>query len=260
VPLFTSVWLGDVLDRVLHPRMPALCNTDGDELVLTTIRYPLAPGAAAGAVGAALGRLSELRETRATLWKWVDETRPGCKKPGRAAVAPGEFITTSVTDATDGSTVLGDIALKEDALILSVNSRARAERGQAMLAPVLDGLVSTQVVESQTLEQLMASPSDQEDRAAREARRPAGLSAEEERAIVHEFLDQHYARLLNEKVPMLGHERPRQAATTADGREKLVAWLKYLENQSAKHDAGNPMAGYDFRWLWDELGIANLRR
>src|SRR5262249_60603452 len=50
------------------------------------------------------------------------------------------------------------------------------------------------------------------------------------------------------------------AVASADGREKLVAWLKYLENQSAKHTLGDPMANYDFAWLWAKLGIADLRR
>ena len=64
----------------------------------------------------------------------------------------------------------------------------------------------------------------------------------------------------DETVPMLGNMTPRRAAKTMKGREKLVAWLKYMENQAANHQAGTPMANYDFSWLWDELGIADLRR
>jgi hypothetical protein len=61
-------------------------------------------------------------------------------------------------------------------------------------------------------------------------------------------------------VPVLDDKTPRQVAKTGKGREKLVAWLKYLENQSAKHEAADPMAGYDFHWVRDELGVADLRR
>jgi hypothetical protein len=119
-------------------------------------------------------------------------------KPGSGGTAAGHAITTFAADGTDGSTILGSIELGAEALSLSVNSRARAERAQAMLAPVLAGLVSTPVIEMQTVEQLMALQSENEDRAASSKRRPAGLSAEEERAIVHQYLDQHYARLLDE--------------------------------------------------------------
>jgi hypothetical protein len=46
---------------------------------------------------------------------------------------------------------------------------------------------------------------------------------------------------------------------TQRGRDKLVAWLKYLENCSAKHDPSEPMANYDFAWLWAKLGVTDLR-
>jgi hypothetical protein len=59
---------------------------------------------------------------------------------------------------------------------------------------------------------------------------------------------------------MLGDVSPRKAAKTKKGREKLVAWLKLIENSNAGQDPGSPMAAYDFGWMWEELGIAHLRR
>jgi hypothetical protein len=52
----------------------------------------------------------------------------------------------------------------------------------------------------------------------------------------------------------------RKAATTAKGRTKIVSWLKFLENRTAQQDSGNAMAEYDFTWLWDKLGVADLRK
>src|SRR4051812_13310060 len=92
---------------------------------------------------------------------------------------------------------------------------------------------------------------------ARSASSP--LSPDEERALIHPGIDRYYRDLLDESVPMLGKLTPRRAATTVKGREKLVAWLKHMENQAANQHAGTPMADYDFSWLWDELGIADLR-
>jgi hypothetical protein len=63
-PLFTNVWLGDVLHRVLHPPVLELRNRDDDELVFTTVRYPLAPEATADAVRAALGKLGRASPER----------------------------------------------------------------------------------------------------------------------------------------------------------------------------------------------------
>jgi len=62
------------------------------------------------------------------------------------------------------------------------------------------------------------------------------------------------------KVPALGNITPRQAAKSAKGRKKLVDWLKLLENKTAQQPAGSAMADYDARWLWQELGVADLRR
>ena len=60
---------------------------------------------------------------------------------------------------------------------------------------------------------------------------------------------------------MLGDVTPRAAAYTAAGRERLSAWLKHLENRSGRQlDPNDPMATYDFTWMWRELGIENLRQ
>lgn len=41
----------------------------------------------------------------------------------------------------------------------------------------------------------------------------------------------------------------------------MAEWLKYLENGSAKsRETGDPMATFDFTWMWQELGMADLRK
>ena len=89
---------------------------------------------------------------------------------------------------------------------------------------------------------------------------PSGLSPEDERALVRQGLDDHYRRVLDEPIPALGGRSPRAAAKTPKGREKVAAWLKVLENHSAKRPAGDPIGGYDFGWMWQELGVEALRQ
>ena len=45
----------------------------------------------------------------------------------------------------------------------------------------------------------------------------------------------------------------------ARGREDLVVWLKHLENRS-RHttDRNDPVATYDFTWMWRELNVDHL--
>ena len=140
-------------------------------------------------------------------------------------------------------------------LVLEANSQQRAERGRALIAPVLGGRVGEPVIESRTVAQFMASwPSGKSEKLS------SGLSLEEERAVLQENMDQYYVNLLEEPVPMLGNMTPRRAAKSAKGRKKLVAWLKLLENGAARHGSESPLAGYNVTWMWEELGVANLRR
>ncbi|HKX23552.1 MAG TPA: hypothetical protein VJM81_09790, partial [Rhizorhapis sp.] len=65
---------------------------------------------------------------------------------------------------------------------------------------------------------------------------------------------------LDEPVPALGHKSPRALARTKAGRGKVADWLKYIENSAAKAGIADPMASYDFTWMWEELGLIELRR
>jgi hypothetical protein len=154
----------------------------------------------------------------------------------------------------DGSVVLGNIELKSNTIELSVNSETRADRGRKMLEPLLDGLVSTPLVERQTLEQAFAELREHGSNSA-----APDLPADEQHRILHDAMNGHYRAQLDQPIPALGNISPRKAARSKKGRDKLVAWLKLLENQSAKHDPDDPMASYDFTWMWEELGVSDLR-
>ena len=73
------------------------------------------------------------------------------------------------------------------------------------------------------------------------------------------MIGHHYRALLDQPVPMLGNVSPRTAAKTNKGREDLVGWLKLIENSVAREHEPS-MSGYDVRWMWEELGVADLRR
>jgi hypothetical protein len=57
----------------------------------------------------------------------------------------------------------------------------------------------------------------------------------------------------------LDGKSPRQAVRSAAGREKLVDWLKLLENRSDKQQNA-VLAEYDFGWMWAELGLQEYRK
>jgi hypothetical protein len=246
--LFTNVWLDDALEWVLNPKVPKMVNSDGDEIAYTTVRYPVKETSDRKALESSLTAIPGFDRAGENLWNW---STPAARSTGRAT--EGAHIFTS--SFGDGSVSLGHVELEPKALKLETNSPQRAQRGQALLDPVIGPFVGEPIVESKTVEEMMASPPADKGRAP-----SSRLPRAEERAIIHETLDRHYRGLLDEPVPMLGNMSPRKAAKTKKGREKLVVWLKFVENSTARQEANSSMAGYDVSWMWDELGVADLRR
>ena len=86
------------------------------------------------------------------------------------------------------------------------------------------------------------------------------VSPEVARPLIHAHLDRHYGKILDEPLPVLGYVSPREAARSDAGRSKVVDWLKDMENHVARSgDGDDPMADYDFGWIWRELGVAEKR-
>ena len=153
----------------------------------------------------------------------------------------------------DGTPVFANVELAGRKLIVEVNSAARAERAIAQMGEWLGDCLDTPMTEIRTLAQVMA------DDAARAPQDEAlDIPPHEMERIVHDMLTREYAKTLDEPVPALGHKTPRALARTKAGRAKVADWLKYIENGSAKSGAGDPMASYDFTWMWEELGLIEL--
>jgi len=248
-PLFTVAWLLDVLPKAVGEVQPVLHNGDGEEVVFHEIRFPLASGIPQKEIGARLDTLRELQRESAKFWNWLG-TSP---RKRRRAGKDSNVISWDVT-MEDGTPVLGNVELKGRSIILSVNSATRATRGTALLQGTLGERVLTPLTKIQTLEQMRASRQGKQTRTSE-------IPLEIATPIVHEMLDRQYRDTLDGPVGMIGNISPRAAVETAKGRQRVADWLKYLENRSASHvDQKDPMATYDFGWLWRELGIESLRR
>ena len=250
-PLFTATWLSDVLPKALGLSRPTLHNSDGDELVFHEVRFPLTSKTIPEEIGERLTAISGLHRENESFWNWLDEpasTHP-LKRRGDA-----ENVLSCNVSMENGRTVIGTIEVRERLLIVGANSAARAERAITMLRAALGGLVAPPLTQIHTVEQMMAQQQN----------RPPSTSAvppEIQTTLVHATLDKQYRALLDQPVLMLGNLTPRAAARTKSGREKLVVWLKHLENRSQQQpEATDPMATYDFAWLWRKLKVENLRR
>jgi hypothetical protein len=251
-PIFTRIWLSDALDHALNPHLAKLVNTDRDEIVFCTLTFPLASGASADAVCSTLAAVEDLRRDGDAFFNWI---RPeGAPRPLQAQPS----ITRDTTHS-EGGRVLGSIEVTEAAVVITTNSRQRAERARTKFGGLLGARVGEPTLETETPEEAMAKRKET-PKTDGEAAPKLVLPPDEERRLVHACLDDHFRRTLDQGLPMLDGMTPRQAAKTTAGRAKVAIWLKYLENQSSKRpDSDDPLGTYDVGWLWTELGVAELR-
>jgi hypothetical protein len=244
-PIFTAAWLFTEIPRVLAPAQPNFCNSDGDDVVFHDLRFPLVGGATQKDVAARLDKVQDFVSESSKFWNWLAsrQLRPGKMRDG-----------TMLDTRMDGATVLGSLELKGKTLLVTVNSARRAATVEAIILKVADDLLKRPLTTIRTVEQMMAE---------RRKREPVGgadeIPPEIARQITHDYMDQHYRETLDAPVPSLGNKSPRQAARSAAGRAKVIEWLKLLENRSAQQD-DDPIAAYDFGWMWAELGLEDQRK
>jgi hypothetical protein len=255
-PAVTAVWLNNTLEHRLNPRQPDVRNGYGEELVFCTLHFPFADAVSPDDVRTVLNERPELSRESDTFWNWIAVGEEATSKQAVKRQNSGRLqILTTTGDR--GTLILGNLEIKDRTLLVSVNSKERAEQARALFGHVLAARIGPPLTEVQSLEQVMAA------RSAAPKSVPASLelSPEQRRRIIHQSMDKHYRQILDEPVPMLGNRSPRKAVKTDAGREKVIAWLKTLENHSANiADPNDPMATYDFSWLWVELGVPALRR
>jgi hypothetical protein len=244
-PIFAGAWLFSCLPDILDPAPIHLSNSEGDDLLFHDIRFPLAKGVTQAQVATRLDQVAAIERTGPKEWTWLEEGPAPAPKAGR-----GLALESTIS----AGRVLGTLDLKGKALTLSVNSARRAERGTALVTDALGDLVKPPLTAIRTVDKVRGegagSGAGDED---------AGVTPEIARQVVHELLDRHYRGILDQPVPALGGKTPREAARTPAGHKKVVEWLKLIENRSASN-AGSPLAEYDFRWMWVELGLADQRR
>jgi hypothetical protein len=251
-PIFTGIWLSDALDRALNPRRPQLDNTDGDAIVLCTIRFPLEQTASRETVCAALAAMDDLQAASDTFFNWIG---PDIETSELPANLPGHVIMSNLSE---GGAVLGSIEVNSNEIVVTANSRQRAERAKAMIGAALTGLIGAPTLETETSKQVLAKDEPLPGPSAEVA--AVAIAPDVKRRIIRGRLDEHYRKTLDKPLGILDGMTPRQAAQATAGRDKVTAWLKYLENQ-AHHwrDRDDPLATYDLAWLWSELGIPERR-
>jgi hypothetical protein len=244
--LFTQAWLIDALRQARAP-MPEIRNTDGEDIMFSEVCFPvLGDEAEIATVLDGIGGL-ERDGSEELRWTWHGRGSPS----QRMSRGRHEGLIFQSEDEA-GRTIPGDVQISGDALVLSTNSRERAEKGRDLLASHLGKLVGSPLTAHQDLDKML------EKRSESTPMEP-DLPPEIAEQAVHGYLDDHYRRTLDDPLPNLNGKTPRQAVKTKKGRRQVVDWLKYLENSEFRRAAEQGHEPYDMAWMWRELKLDETR-
>ena len=243
-PVFTIAWLFNTLPSALNPPQPTFCNSDGDDVMFHDLRFPLAAGVTQKDVAGCIDGVKVFQPEGPRFWNWLAPRRTRASKE-----VGGVTLDTELS----GSTVLGSLELKGKSLLVTVNSVARAAKVEALITRAAGERLKRPLTTIRTVEQMMAEDTPEEPWQGADE-----IPPEMARQIAHEYMDTHYRETLDAPLPAFGGKSPRQSVRSKGGREKVLEWLKLLENRSARNDGD--IGEYDFGWMWAELGLQDHRK
>ena len=252
--MITHAWLEELV-AIAEAPLPTLHNTDDEEIMICEVQFPI------------LGDLTDLiatldgfddfedfeRSEEETSWRWLEPGGPTDRLARRQKDSSESKEISGPSEFGMDSTVIGYIRIRSKSLVLTVNSVERADRGKMLLESRLGNLVGNSLTSYQELEQAML---ERPDSPAEE--RP--IMNEEVSEIQGDYLKEHYGRVLDGPVPMLGNKIPRKAVKTKKGRSEVVEWLKTMENLECRRSQIVGSEPFDMTWIWGELKIDALRR
>jgi len=213
-----TFWAVDVMRDSVRPA-PRMYNTDNEKIVVTRYRFPKI-GDHSFVRDQLTNHPAMIKEEELDVWTWLR--------------------------SDESNTVLGRLELRDNQLDFETNSVERGKLGAHLLQSLLgDALQKDPIVTHENLEKMAAS-----------APKTHGFDPElqnnpEVQAVIQQHLMQHYRKTLDERIPMLDNETPRDCAADPDKQHKVINWLKTLANT----DKSTPGAPQDFDWIWHELGL-----
>jgi uncharacterized protein (DUF2384 family) len=248
-PAITSIWLVHTLEQLQAP-LPEMVNRDGEALVFSETRFPFLAE-----------KLEDIAERLDAAPEWErdgPDTEAWIWLPEPAAIGDKPKGGMAFETLDEGQRpISGTLELKSGVLMLITNSLERAERGRDVLQVLLHNLIGPALSKLQTPEQLMADDTQRQGDRKREL--TDAIDPKIAAEIIHNTLDQHYRQCLDEPIPALDNKTPRQCTRSKMGREKVIEWLKYLENNELHRAADQGQEAYDSSWMWDELKLRKNR-
>ncbi|MEW6745960.1 MAG: hypothetical protein AB1486_24740 [Planctomycetota bacterium] len=227
--LFHDAWLTSIFE----PAVPRLANTDGEELVITRMSF----------------HVDDERALRQAL--------DGAESEGITSMGDRAW-SWSGPSKSRGDVTLASLELDAAVLTVEANSVERGTRARDLIERLAGTAirhretthedVRHQVMEEATARMLgQSNLSEQPD--------ADELDPDINEALMLQYYSTHYRNWVDEPVPALDGQTPREAAKSSDLRprvEELIRDLERMYEQALK--CGEP--AYDPSWMWEELELA----
>jgi hypothetical protein len=146
---------------------------------------------------------------------------------------------------------MGHITVKKERLILEANSEKRIQRGRKLLEKHLGKFIHFQQTLIESPEQKLKSLPKREKEEDQIS--PDLLNSPEITEKIQQMVQGHWESWFDEPIPALGHKTPREAAKTADGRERLEILLLQYERHNS--EIVDNLFKADVSYLRAELGL-----
>ena len=258
-PRFTAEALGewdlelierylDILDKVLHPEVPKLHNTDGEPLEMHRLVFDIdSPGKVLDALKSLDSGWSE------------EEISAATKRTARGDFKSVEFNWTKAGNQLHkdwSSTVVGHIEIKGRRLVAEVNSAGRAQEFKTLVEERLGGEARLRADRIQSVEKMLAERKHAgPGTAVREAESNALAEHPEVQARVQQMMAEHFEIWVTEKIPALNGQTPLEAVRDPDGREKVMALV--IEAERGARRMKPPVDPVTLRRVRERLGLAD---
>ena len=229
---------------------PTVVTAEGDvsefcQATFDVVDYTVAR---AGLRGAAEFVEDEIEDDRATFgWSEEGESLEALRDHG-----PAFEHKPAMGEARGGFRNLGHLSLTRETLTLDVTSRRRLEAGKDLLARRLGSAIQHREDTVKSIAEMLAQMPEESEEETEEAEE----LPEEIEAMEAEMEAQLHREWLDQKVPALENETPREAVKTFAGRVRVIRLLKEIEaSESARVRDGK--IAYDFTELKAVLGITD---
>ena len=238
----------DIMDKVLHPQLPKLHNTDGDPLEMHRLAFDIE------SPEKVLDALKSLDSGRSE-----EELISATKRTARGDFKSVQFNWTKAGNQLHkdwSTTIVGQIEIKGRRLIAEVNSAARAQEFKALVEERLGGEARLRADRIQSMEKMLADHNRAgPESSVREAESASLAEHPEVQARLQQMMAEHFESWVTEKIPALNGQTPLEAVRDPDGREKVMALV--IEAERGARRMKPPVDPVTLRRVRERLGLAD---